>query len=73
MTISSRFQRRGIGSRLLEQLRDHAKKHGLREIYLGTTQYQTAAVALYKKAGFKIVKDLPLVGMARIFIFKLDL
>jgi len=73
MTVSARFHRRGIASRLLEQLLDHAKRHGLKEIYLSTTQYQTAAIALYKKAGFRYVEDMPLVGPARVFTFKLDL
>ena len=73
MSVSSKFQRRGIASRLLEQLIDHAKGHGLKVIYLVTTQYQKAAIALYKKAGFKFVKDSPLMGPARILMFKLDL
>ena len=73
MTVSSRYHRRGIASQLLEQLLDHAKKHGLKEIYLHTTQYQTAGIALYKKAGFKLAGDRPLVGSASIYMFKLDL
>lgn len=73
MTVSARFHRRGIASRLLEQLVDHAKRHGLKEIYLSTIQYRTAAIALYKKAGFKLVKDMPLMGMARVLTFKLEL
>ena len=73
MSVSSRFQRRGIASRLLEQLIDHAKGNALKEIYLTTTQYQTAGIALYKKAGFKFVKDFPVLGPARVLMFKLDL
>lgn len=73
MSVSSRFHRRGIASRLLERLIDHAKRHGIKVIFLHTTQYQTAAIALYKKAGFKFVKDAPLLGPSRILMFKLDL
>ena len=47
MSVSSGFQRRGIASRLLEQLIDHAKGHGVKVVYLTTTQYQAAAIALY--------------------------
>ena len=73
MSVSSRFQRRGIASRLLERLIDHAKGHGLKVIYLNTTQYHKAAIELYKKAGFKFVKDFPLLGPAKMLVFKLDL
>jgi N-acetylglutamate synthase-like GNAT family acetyltransferase len=62
-----------MGSRLLEQLLDHAKKYGLKEIYLTTTQYHKAAIALYKKAGFKLVEEMPLMGTAKIVTFRLDL
>ena len=73
MNVSSRFQRRGIASGLLEQLIDHAKGHGLKEIYLFTSQYRAAGIALYKKAGFKFVKDFAVLGPSRDLMFKLDL
>jgi N-acetylglutamate synthase-like GNAT family acetyltransferase len=62
-----------MGSRLLEQLLDHARKYGLKDVYLTTTQYHKAAIALYKKAGFKLVEEMPLMGTAKVLMFKLDL
>lgn len=73
MVVSSGFHRRGIASSLLEQLIDHAKRHGLKIVRLYTSRYRMAGITLYNKAGFKFVKDLPLLGTTRNLMVKLDL
>jgi len=73
MAVSSRFHRRGIARRLLEQLIDYGKRHGVKKVYLYTTQFQAPAIGLYQNAGFQFVKDMPLVGTARLLMFNLDL
>ena len=73
MAVSSRFHRRGIASRLLEQLIDHGKRHGIKKVYLYTTQFQAPAIRLYENAGFQFVRDMALVGGARLLMYNLDL
>lgn len=52
---------RGAARRLLDSLLDHAKKHHVSRVYLGTTSQFLAAHRLYEKMGFDLVAeaDLP--------------
>jgi N-acetylglutamate synthase-like GNAT family acetyltransferase len=43
----------GVGGRLLQTLLDHARRHGLRTILLGTTDRYLAAHRFYEKNGFQ--------------------
>jgi len=58
---SHRGAGQGVARSLLECLLRHARDHGLREIYLGTTAKFLAAHRFYEKAGFDLVDeaDLP--------------
>ena len=51
----------GVAQALLDTLIDHARRSGLRTIYLGTTERFRAAHRFYEKNGFRVVRgdDLP--------------
>ena len=49
----------GLGSRLIEQCIQFARRAGYRKITLWTHQSLRAARRLYKKAGFHLVKSVP--------------
>jgi N-acetylglutamate synthase-like GNAT family acetyltransferase len=51
----------GLARRLLERLLDHAGRHGIGEIFLGTTEKFRAAHRFYEKSGFERIDeaDLP--------------
>lgn len=48
---------KGYGTRMMKLLIDYAKKLGSKKICLSTYQDNYPALALYKKFGFKIVKE----------------
>lgn len=53
MMVDARFQRKGIGKRALEMLIDHiSKSPRFPVIELSVDRKNTAAIALYEKAGF---------------------
>jgi N-acetylglutamate synthase-like GNAT family acetyltransferase len=56
-----RGSERGIAARLLAALISHAGKHGIKEIFLGTTDKFLAAHRFYEKNDFVEIKrgDLP--------------
>ncbi|TFK61341.1 acyl-CoA N-acyltransferase, partial [Pluteus cervinus] len=56
MTVSPKYQRRGIGSKLVNTVITHARSNGITSIGLATTAWQPAAVALYEKFGWKLVR-----------------
>jgi N-acetylglutamate synthase-like GNAT family acetyltransferase len=45
---------RGVASWLLKTLIEHATRHGVKEIYLGTTEKFLAAHRFYEKTGFDL-------------------
>ncbi|WP_086997944.1 GNAT family N-acetyltransferase [Rhizobium sullae] len=51
----------GVAAKLLDTLLAHAKAHGIRDIFLGTTDRFLAAHRFYEKNGFTEIKrgDLP--------------
>lgn len=55
MIISPSCRRMGLGLRLTQTVIDFCKENGFSKVVLETSSTQTAAVALYKKVGFKIV------------------
>jgi N-acetylglutamate synthase-like GNAT family acetyltransferase len=46
----------GVAAQLLGTLLDHAQKHGLKTIYLGTTEKFLAAHRFYEKSGFELIE-----------------
>ena len=51
----------GIGKKLLNELVAYAKKQGIEKIELTTSSVQVAAIGLYKKHGFKLVKEIKII------------
>ena len=54
MYVVPRYQRMGIGKRMLTEVITHAKKHRMKMIILTTSKYQVPAIQLYMKCGFKV-------------------
>ena len=52
VTVSHAFRRKGVGTALISALIREAAKRGIRNIYLEVRISNTAAAALYEKAGF---------------------
>ena len=53
IAVSGSFRRKGLGSRLLDEMIAFGKTGGSRLFYLEVRASNTAAVKLYKKKGFK--------------------
>lgn len=47
------YQREGIGSQLMEAIKAHAAAHGIRKLRLRVLSCNDAALAFYRKCGFK--------------------
>jgi GNAT superfamily N-acetyltransferase len=52
MVVSPHHRRLGIAALLIQTLVAHAREHKMPAVYLGTTQYQQAAIHMYKKFGW---------------------
>jgi amino-acid N-acetyltransferase len=52
LNVDPEVQRFGLGSRLMEAIRDDARKHGIKHIVLRAWAKATWAVAFYRKHGF---------------------
>src|SRR5438067_10266682 len=55
MYVRPQFRGRGFGKLLLKHLVDHARANGVRLIRLETGIYQTEAIGLYERMGFRRV------------------
>ena len=55
VTMNSLVENRGIGTALINAMRDVAVKAGSRRIWLITTNDNTAALRFYQKKGFSLV------------------
>uniref|UniRef100_A0A8C7ZAE3 N-acetyltransferase domain-containing protein n=1 Tax=Oryzias sinensis TaxID=183150 RepID=A0A8C7ZAE3_9TELE len=54
MIISPKCRRMGLGNKMTQTVIDFCKDQGFSKVVLETTSTQMAAVALYKKLGFKL-------------------
>lgn len=57
MYLAPRFRGAGIAARLLAELEAVAAAHGCAAVRLDTSAYLTAAVALYRRAGYREIAD----------------
>ncbi|PPQ96667.1 hypothetical protein CVT26_010292 [Gymnopilus dilepis] len=80
MVVSPKYQRHGVGSRLLNTAIDHTRAHGLSRINLSTSMYQEPAIRLYESFGFVeerkvevVVKFLFIVSKASLNFYSLVL
>ena len=55
VAVSHRGREHGVAQRLLDGLLDHARQHGMREVFLGTTAKFLAAHRFYEKNGFDLI------------------
>ncbi len=53
--ILEKYQRKGIGSKLMDKFETHMRKLGVKGIHLGTSEGNYKAVPFYKKKGYKII------------------
>ena len=53
MGLVPEFRGRGLGSKLLTKVLNHAKRFGLEKVELNVYTSNISAVALYKKFGFE--------------------
>ena len=53
MRVLPAYQRRGFGGAMLEKLESTARERGFNHIHLDTSMSQTAAMALYRKHGYR--------------------
>ena len=49
------YQRKGLGSQLMNEFTMHLKKHGINGVHLETSTQNKKAIPFYRKQGFKIV------------------
>ncbi|MEX1018648.1 MAG: GNAT family N-acetyltransferase [Litorilinea sp.] len=53
MYVRPQFRGRGLGKLLIRQLADHARQHNVSVLRLETGIYQTEAIGLYERYGFR--------------------
>ena len=49
------YQRKGVGSQLIETLESHLSKHQIKGVHLGTSDRNTKAIPFYYKMGFSLI------------------
>lgn len=54
--IASGFRNKGVGTRVLRLLRQHAGKMGIRRLFLEVESYNPRAKALYARTGYRDTK-----------------
>jgi ribosomal-protein-alanine N-acetyltransferase len=52
VTVSGKVRNRGIGTRLMREILERAKKYGVTDIHLEVRESNEAAIHLYEKLGF---------------------
>ncbi len=51
------YQRKGVGSQLIEILERHLSKHQVKGVHLGTSDRNTKAIPFYYKMGFSLIYE----------------
>ena len=57
MYVAPSARRGGIGRTMLRFAEDEARRRGAARLELSTSELQPAAVALYRQAGFRLVRE----------------
>ncbi|MFA5105005.1 MAG: ribosomal protein S18-alanine N-acetyltransferase [Candidatus Margulisiibacteriota bacterium] len=55
LAVHHKFRKKGIGSKLIEQLIKDAKARGLKKLFLEVRQSNMPAQKIYKRLGFKVL------------------
>ena len=72
MRVHPAYQRRGFGEAILHALEQRARQAGIRHLFLDTTLKQRAAVALYRKHGYREIGE-SVIGGFDCLVFEKDL
>ena len=59
VSVSPAFRRQGIATNLSKKIEEFCKEQKYRRIILEATESRYAALALYKKCGFKVMQRVP--------------
>jgi ribosomal protein S18 acetylase RimI-like enzyme len=59
MSVDTTVHSRGLGTMIVGELQQHARKLGFQKIVLSCTSAQVAANQLYRKCGFTLIKQTP--------------
>lgn len=59
ITVSKKYQKKGIGTKLLKFIETYAKKKKFRGIYLYTHPINKDAIIFYKERGYKKINEFP--------------
>jgi ribosomal protein S18 acetylase RimI-like enzyme len=70
VAVHPRYQRHGLGSRLMQFAEDRARASGLGELLLITNPIMTRSVAFYERLGFAEVDRHTAEGFERVFMRK---
>jgi GNAT superfamily N-acetyltransferase len=57
MYVSPEARRRGIARRMLQFAEDECRRRGMQSLTLSTSELQGEALALYRAAGYRLVKE----------------
>lgn len=55
LAVHPKYRKKGIGTKLIEQLLVDAKERGLKKLFLEVRQSNVPAQKIYKKLGFKVI------------------
>ena len=58
INILPKYQRSGLGTRLIHHFEEHISQKGVRGVHLQTTNYNRKAVPFYKKLGYHLLNDI---------------
>lgn len=70
MSVASQARRQGIGQKLLETVECHCVEKGFSRIVLSTVNQLQPAIAMYSKAGFRLVREEPYGSMTVKYLAK---
>ncbi|MGE0792951.1 MAG: GNAT family N-acetyltransferase [Candidatus Woesearchaeota archaeon] len=59
LAVKKKFQKQGIGKKLMEFVESFAKKKGFRKVCLYTDEDMIGAQKFYKKCGYKLINKFP--------------
>lgn len=57
MYVDPQARRRGIGRRMLRYAEDECRRRGIKRLELSTAEIQAEALALYRSAGYRLVRE----------------
>lgn len=57
LRVGTQYRHKGYATQLMTELINYAKKQNKGNIYLRVNKHNSAAVGLYNKLGFKVVRD----------------